>query len=163
MDSEKSPRNKKMRYVVCIVFCAVLLCVSNFICGFVRVDGQSMEDSYLDKDFVFVWKLDYKCSRGDAVLLQKGNNSNIIKRIIAVGGDMVWMENNQLYINNQEYDEPYVDKSKNWCKEKVEFVVPQGKIYVMGDNRNASTDSRKYGFLDVSEVRGKIVSKISIF
>ena len=85
-----------------------------------------------------------------------------IKRLIAVGGDHVVIDNNDVYVNNVKLSEAYV--SSNMTSEiHMDIVVPQGKYFFLGDNRNQSNDSRFWDepFIEKSEIDGKAVEIIS--
>lgn len=104
-------------------------------------------------------------------IIKKVNNefrrNRLIKRVIGVPGDEIEIRNNVVYLNGEEQNEPYAridpfeDIVRNGELEKI--VVPEGKIFVMGDNRGESLDSRSFGLVDLSWVEGKAVFRILPF
>ena len=85
----------------------------------------------------------------------------IIKRVIAVGGDHLDIKNNEVYINGKKIKENYIKENMN--TEDLSIDIPKGKVFVMGDNRNHSLDSRKLGYFDFdNDVIGKVFFKIPL-
>ncbi len=101
--------------------------------------------------------------RGDIVVFQypEDINKDFIKRVIGVGGDIVEERNKVLFVNGKPVTEPYIqhtDNSINSMEPRDNFgpyLVPGGKLFVMGDNRDQSYDSRYWGYVDLKLVRGK--------
>ncbi len=90
-------------------------------------------------------------------VLEIGKTS-YIKRVIATENQHVQIRDNKVYINGEEYDEPYLDDSVETPANGpyVDLVVPEGCIYVMGDNRTQSTDSRVFGCIPLDKIEGKV-------
>lgn len=82
------------------------------------------------------------------------SSDDFIKRLIATPGDTVQIKNHKTYVNEQELDEPYLNKDKPQ-EDFGPIVVPEGSLFVMGDNRNNSADSREWGFLPEQNVTGR--------
>jgi len=131
------------------------------------VDGPSMENTLLNGDYMLlVSNMFYKNpAHGDVVVVSKQAYSNgkpIVKRVIATEGQTVDIDFDQgiVYVDGTALDEPYT-KTLTTLKESGSFpqVVEQGKVFVMGDNRNNSKDSRsnEIGQVDRREVLGKVI------
>lgn len=109
-------------------------------------------------DYVYICKY-IQPKRGDIVVIDVGNRS-LIKRIIAVGGDTISLENGVLYLNRVLKEEPYVSPDKNTDPVKntfEEFTVAEGYVFCMGDNRDNSEDSRgMYGCMPVENILGVV-------
>ncbi|OGV69900.1 MAG: signal peptidase I, partial [Lentisphaerae bacterium RIFOXYA12_FULL_60_10] len=123
-----------------------------------RVESISMEPTLIEDDFVLVYRLAYSLGepeRGDVVVFQYPPETNqvpYIKRIIGLPGDTIKVEAGQVFINGQPLEEPYLKVPTN---RGGEWVVPLGSIFVMGDNRNNSSDSRVFGPVPIEDVMGK--------
>ncbi len=105
--------------------------------------------------------------RGDVIVFKypEDPTRDFIKRVIGIGGDVVLEKNKNVYVNGRRLVEPYVQHVDNEIKPR-EFdrrdnfgpvVVPKGSVFVMGDNRDQSYDSRYWGFVDDSQVKGKAI------
>ena len=86
----------------------------------------------------------------------------LIKRVIAVGGDQVELIEGEVHINGERLDEPYLD-TMTYSRGETSWSVPEGKLFVLGDNRENSLDSRVLGFIDTDQVKGKVAFRIFPF
>ncbi|TWT28170.1 signal peptidase I [Planomicrobium sp. CPCC 101110] len=132
------------------------------------VDGESMMPTLEHGDRMIVNKIGYNVGepdRFDIVVFHAPEEKDYIKRIIGLPGDHLAYEDDQLYINGEPVDEPYLDTFKegitgtlteDFALEDVigEETVPEGHVFVMGDNRRASKDSRMIGAVPMEEVIG---------
>lgn len=140
------------------ILMAVILFVGiNAISARVRVDGLSMQPTLEDGEFILVNKISYQWSeieRGDIVVFDFPLNMNeeLIKRVIGVAGDKVVVTNNQVYVNDRVLNEPYISQAPMYSGE---WIVTEGNIFVLGDNRNNSNDSKDWGLLPIENVVGK--------
>lgn len=163
--------SKKTLFIENIKVIIVTVLVTFIFLQFVqisRVHGTSMEETYHDGNIVLVNKIFYKMKepkRNDIVIVDYHNGDEetyIIKRIIGVGGDHIDIKDNSVYINNQLIEEDYIKEAM--FTENLSIDVPKGKIFVMGDNRNSSLDSRKLGVFDFeNDVIGKVFVKVPFF
>jgi signal peptidase I len=106
-----------------------------------------------------VSKLSYKFgeyNRGDIIVFHFPLNPDeeLVKRIIGLPGDNVVVKDNQVYVNGQKLDEPYIAQAPLYSGE---WIVPEGTLFVLGDNRNNSNDSKDWGLLPQDNVVGKAV------
>ena len=166
---ENIEKNKELYEWVQALVYSVLAVVIVFTFGIrmIGVDGHSMLPTLQHGDRLLVlnslWYDDYKY--GDIVILRKDgafDNDPIVKRVIATGGQTVDIDffSGSVYVDGQLLDEPYINEL-TFTPEGTEFplTVPEGSIFVMGDNRNASSDSRdnRLGTVDHRYVIGKAV------
>ena len=133
-----------------------------------------MEPNFYQGDYVITFKQAYRFSgeptRGDIIVFhstlkdEDGNDKNLIKRIIATGGDTVSIVDGYVYVNGEKIDEPYV-MEQGVSGEMEETTVPEGKLFCCGDNREVSRDSREdeVGFVDESDVVGKVIIRLFPF
>ncbi len=138
------------------------------------IQQHSMEPNFYQGDYVITFKQAYRFSgeptRGDIIVFhstlkdEDGNDKNLIKRIIATGGDTVSIVDGYVYVNGEKIDEPYV-MEQGVSGEMEETTVPEGKLFCCGDNREVSRDSREdeVGFVDESDVVGKVIIRLFPF
>lgn len=152
-------------WVRCIIFAiAIVIVCLTFVFRLVNVDGSSMYDTLSSDDKVIVTNFMYTPKTNDIVVISHGAQyaNPIIKRVIATEGQSVKLdyENDRIIVDGIVIDEPYIDGSSfcgNIGDNEIPDVIPEGKIFVMGDNRKVSMDSRstKIGLIDVNDVIGK--------
>ncbi len=131
-----------------------------------QVRGASMEPTFYTGDYIFTSKITYKFrepNRGDVVVFHSPKNADIefIKRIIGLPGDKIVIRNSEVYVNDTLIDEPYIAaktplRDGGYIKEDEPLIVPSGQIFVMGDNRPRSSDSREFGPVPISSVIGQV-------
>lgn len=142
-----------------LVLAAVLFIGINAVSARVRVDGFSMRPTLEDGEFVLVSRMSYKFSeyeRGDIVVFHfpLDPNEELIKRVIGLPGDHVRVEGGQVFLNGQLLEEAYIAEAPRYSGE---WVVTEGFLFVLGDNRNNSNDSKDWGLLPQENVVGKAV------
>jgi signal peptidase I len=137
----------------------VLFLAINAISARVRVEGSSMEPSFHDGEFVIVSRLDYRFGSpdyGDVVVFHYPGNpeEEYIKRIVGLAGDHVRIAEGTVYVNGQVLEESYIQAEPAYSGE---WHVPEDYIFVLGDNRNNSSDSHSWGPLPMENVIGRAV------
>jgi signal peptidase I len=140
-----------------VVLSVILFVGINAISARIRVDGDSMEPTLHDGEFVIVNKLAYKLGspqRGDVIVFRypRDPEQEYIKRIIGLPGDEVKISGGQVFINGKLIDEPYIAAPPNYHSERS---VPEGSFFVLGDNRNRSSDSHNWGPVTMDYVIGR--------
>ncbi len=144
--------------IVEVLVLSVLLFLGiNAISARIRVDGYSMEPTMQNGEFVLVNKLAYKFSSpkiGDVIVFRypRDPSQEYIKRVIGLPGDQVKISNGQVYVNGQALYEPYIAAKPAY---QAEWTVPQDELFVLGDNRNNSSDSHSWGPLPIENIVGK--------
>lgn len=169
--AEKQAEEKKqelyewLRTLICVVLATVLL--FTFVIRVVRVDGESMRETLQDQDVLLVLS-DHLCGTyqaGDIVVLSKEtfeNGAPIVKRVVAVEGQTVDIDFHAgiVYVDGEALDEDYI-REPTWTPEGLEFpvTIPEDHVFVLGDNRNESSDSRHadLGPIDERMIIGKAV------
>ncbi|MDO8755499.1 MAG: signal peptidase I, partial [Anaerolineales bacterium] len=142
-----------------LVLAVVLFIGINSVSARVRVDGFSMRPTLENGEFVLVNKISYRFSkmeRGDIIVFHFPLNpeEELIKRVIGLPGDRVMVENNQVYVNGQILNEPYIAQAPIYTGD---WTVLDGQLFVLGDNRNNSNDSKDWGLLPAENVVGKAI------
>ena len=120
------------------------------------VDGPSMQPTYYTKDFLILWRHgDIK--RNDIIAFDSNNptHDDYIKRVIAIEGDHLVISNSVVTVNGEVIEEPYIKEST--FKGEVDMVISENCVFVMGDNRNDSRDSRVMGEINLDDVIGKVI------
>lgn len=160
-----------LQTLVSAIVCIVL--VFTFLGRVTRVVGHSMDPTLQDGQMMLVWSLGYEPAQGDIVVANKTtpeavetlHGDAIVKRVIATGGQSVDIDyaNNQVYVDGEALEEDYILEEMNlppWSEmQQTHFEVPEGAVFLMGDNRNGSTDSRHcdLGSVDEDYLLGKAV------
>jgi signal peptidase I len=166
---------KKYNYrrLIPIVILAVVLAVilrSTIFASYV-VDGESMEPTLYDGNLLMVNKIVYDLKdvdRFDVIVFHANKEEDYVKRVIGLPGDEIEYKNDQLYVNSELVEEKFLDSyvqasdskpfTQNFTlKEKTgKQKVPEDKLFVMGDNRQDSLDSRSFGFISTEQLVGKV-------
>ena len=156
-------------FLGCVVAAVVLF---NCVARLTRVDGDSMNNTLQDGEIMLIWSLGYTPKQGDIVVLNKTpvlltgwtEPRAIVKRVIATGGQTVDIDYmaGLVYVDGQPLDEPYLPEEMYLpgpTMQQTHWEVPEGSIFVMGDNRNHSTDSRdiQLGPIDTDYILGRAV------
>ena len=179
-DAEKTNSRLKEIYDLVEIFAlvaSVLILVVTFIARPARVEGASMENTLHDGEYMIVSDLFYTPEYGDIVVvhnpaLEGLYGTPLVKRVIATGGQTVELDYSSpdsdfiLKVDGKIIDEPYIKLDRdNFIRSTETYVVPEGKVFVMGDNRNHSGDSRQsnVGFIDERCIIGKAVMRVLPF
>lgn len=144
------------------------LLINQFLFSIVQVEGSSMVPTLHDKERLIVTKLLYKPKPRDIVIVKSGVlKKYIVKRVIALPGQTIDIRPNtgEVYVDGELLDEPYIKEKlvSSGGKYTYPFTVPENSVFVMGDNRNNSQDSRSIGVIPYSEVVGKASFRIMPF
>ncbi len=157
-----------------IVSIAAVFILFSFVARIAVVDGGSMLPTLSHGDKLLVRQLFYTPKQGDVIVCQSekyGLDKPLVKRIIATEGQTVRIDrdNWKVYVDGKPLDEPYIylesGKMIGWEYDTDEIVVPKGHVFVMGDHRNDSLDSRFYrvGMIDVRYIIGEVIFRFFPF
>lgn len=141
----------------------IALLVRTFVVERFVVDGPSMEPTMWTGEWLLVYKLAYRFStpkRGDIVIFKYPLNADkdYIKRVVGLGGDTVEMRLGRVYVNGQLVQEPFALYPGLYEMNAIQ--VPEGSVFVMGDHRTNSEDSRMFGPIKLKDIKGKAVFRI---
>lgn len=182
-EEPKKPFSDILDWISCMIFAvAAMLVISLFFFRSITVSGPSMNDTLVDGDKVIAMNFCYTPQYGDIVIVQanklKNKNTDlygepIIKRVIAKGGDVIRINYNTgaVYLNGDLLKEDYIKdlthlRNEGWLEDNEGITVPENCVFVMGDNRNVSNDSRNLqdvGFIDTDLIMGKAVFRFAPF
>lgn len=131
----------------------------NAVTARIRVDGYSMEPTLQSGEFVIVNKLSYTFGEpriGDVIVFRypRDPEQEYIKRVVGLPGDNIKVMNGKVLVNDIPLDEPYISSPPNY---QTEWEVPEEAVFVLGDNRNNSSDSHNWGPVHMDYVIGKAV------
>ena len=140
-----------------LILAIVLYFAIDAVFARVRVINISMQPTFYEGDVLLVNKLAYKLGTmhtGDVVIFHNPNflEEDYIKRLIGKPGDVVTAANGVISVNGIPLSEPYIAQAPNYTGE---WAVPEGSVFVLGDNRNSSSDSHSWGFVPVQDLVGK--------
>ena len=169
--------NEILDWIESFVFAVfVIILIFIFLFRIVTVDGHSMNSTLSDKDRVIISHLNYDPKNDDIVVVNSSVlNKTLIKRVIGIAGDTVKIDYNinTVYVNgkaisNEHIDNTMLDKGMFDPSFKIsdgvyEYKVPENSIFIMGDNRNNSTDSRTIGFISKDDVMGHVIFRLYPF
>ena len=185
-DKNKGPRVRLRRELPAVVCLSLLLAVvvKTFLLQAFYIPSISMTPAYLVDDRILVSKLSSTYEPGDVIVFDspmfdhvpeslpektlrnlkeivgvQHPTAHLIKRVIAVGGDLVEIREGQVLVNDVALSEPYVAEG-SWMGDMAPRRVPPAHLWVMGDNRNSSRDSRWFGPVPVDTVTGKVVFRL---
>lgn len=148
-----------------VVILAIMVMIYLFVMSPQEINGASMEPNFHNGEFILTNKITFKLGnpiRGDVVIFKSPGNKDVdyIKRIIGLPGDTVALKNSKIYVNNQLLNESYLAPDiyifgGTFLQEGSEITVPEGRYFVMGDNRPHSSDSREFGTIALGDFIGK--------
>ena len=169
-ETVKSKKRVLLEYLRVIVITLIVTYGVLYFVQISRVYGTSMVPTFHEGNIVLVDKVFYKRGepeRNDIVVVDyrdaNQNETFIIKRVVAVGGDHLEIKDNQVYLNSELLQEDYINGTMT-NNEDMSIDIPEGKVFVMGDNRNNSLDSRRLGYFDFEDdVIGKVFFTVPFF
>lgn len=142
--------------------------IFNLFIGFTSVNGLSMYPTLEDKDFLVMNKITTNnITNGDIIVFDTTPDAKYkekiyyIKRVIAKEGDRLVIKDGKVIVNDVELKENYTDGSVT--EGDIDITIPQGKYFVLGDNRDGSSDSRVFGLVSHENIVGKVINRVYPF
>lgn len=145
-----------------VISAGISVLIITFLYQPVRVEGTSMLPRLEDRDRLFINKFVYQIEsirRGDVVVFHypRDPEKSYIKRVIALPGDHLWIDEGSVWVNGQALQESYVPEQFRDSRSMAEIVVPVDTYFMMGDHRSISSDSREFGPVERDLIYGKAV------
>lgn len=182
-EEPNKPFSSLLDWTSCFVYAiAAVLALNLFVFRSITVSGGSMNDTLMNKDRVIATNFLYTPKYGDIVIVEADKlhlngtaiyGETIIKRVIAKEGDTIRIDfqNGTVMRNGEVLEEDYIKEPirvhyQGWMESNKDYVVPENCVFVMGDNRNASNDSRnmaELGFIDTNYIMGKAFVRYAPF
>ena len=174
--NQSEPKGFKDSLIEWIKVFAMAIVLAFVITLFIKptlVRGDSMLPTLHENDYLIINRIGYKIGQpenGDVIVFKSsieqidGTDKDLVKRVIGVEGDEVLITGGQVYVNGNLLDEPYLETGM-YTEGEIDLVVPEGKLFVLWDNREVSLDSRydKVGLVDVNDVEGKVFVRLYPF
>jgi len=163
----ETKKNEWLEWTKAIMIAVILaVIVRTFLFTSYEVQGESMMPNVYDGERFIINKIGYgftEPSRFDLIVFHATESEDYIKRVIGLPGDTVAVKEDVLYINNQPVEEPFLEQKK----QEYEFgfytndfafpeEIPPGHVFVLGDNRPNSLDSRRIGPVPIDQIVGKV-------
>ncbi|TFJ93554.1 signal peptidase I [Lentibacillus salicampi] len=166
-------KKRYIRKIIPIILLALTLAIifRSYLFASYVVNGESMEPTLHDGNLLMVNKVVYNLTdvdRFDIIVFHANKRTDYVKRVIGLPGDEIVYKNDELFINGDNVQEPFLEPFRKMRDSKPytedftlegvtgSVTVPEGKLFVMGDNRRESLDSRKIGFVDAATLVGKV-------
>lgn len=147
---------------IAILIIGILLIIQ-YVGSVTKVVGSSMDPTLKDEEILILNKLKYRMSnieRGDIISLKYADTKYLIKRVIGLPGDSLYIKDNNVYINNKKLEEEYLKNDLVYddfsLSDSGYPVIPENYYFVLGDNRENSLDSREIGLIKKEDILGKI-------
>ena len=173
VNQTQSVKNSIIEWVKVFGLAIVLAFVITLFIKPTLVSGDSMLPTLHENDYLIINKIGYKIGEpknGDVIVFKSdlekndGTTKDLVKRIIGVAGDKVVIKDGKVYLNDKLLDETYLSEGMDTTGD-VDIVVPEGKLFVLGDNREVSLDSRyeQVGLVEVNDVERKVLVRLYPF
>lgn len=148
-----------------VVALSIFVVIYLFIMQPHEIKGNSMEPNFSNNEYILTDKISYRLhlpARGDVVIFKAPVNPDVdyIKRVIGLPGDRIKIQNGSVFVNGEKLTEDYLKDPTylspgSFMSEGVEITVPPGKLFLMGDNRPHSSDSRAFGPVPIDTIIGR--------
>jgi signal peptidase I len=157
LDQPVPRRSNLLREIVeTALLIAIIFLLVNTLIGRFRIESVSMQPNLWEGEYVIVDKVSYLLGapqRGDIVVFEKPGQPDLIKRVIGLPGETVEVRNGQTYIDGVPIGEPYLSQPPNYTLPAT--TVEPGRYFVLGDNRNNSSDSHVWGTVPRETIVGR--------
>src|SRR5690606_18760557 len=155
--AQRRPKSAFVREIIeTLLLTFFIFWIVNSLVGRYRIDGNSMNPTLLNGEYLIISNFAYQLDepeRGDIIVFRHPRSElNLIKRVIGLPGDTIEVQNGRVIVNGTPIDEPYIQAPPTYSSS---WVVPDGQFFVLGDNRNNSSDSHAWRSLPDDHILGK--------
>ena len=147
-----------------LLLIAVFFILFRFVIGLAIVGGESMSPTLADGEVVVYSRIGKDYQPGDIISMRVPAGEYYVKRVVAVGGDVVDIRDGEVYVNDMLLDErwSYGQTEREAKTILFPYTVREGNVFVLGDNREVSMDSRMFGEVNLRQIKGKILYHITL-
>ena len=150
-------KTKKDKFwIILLIVVILVVLVRIFVFEFVNIAGESMAPTLKDGQLIGIYKANYAPERGDVVVLDAPNGMELVKRVIGLPGETLEIKEGIVYIDGTALEQKF-QYSSTVKDSTPPLEIPAGSVFVMGDNRDHSTDSRVIGPVLIQSIRGKMI------
>jgi signal peptidase I len=147
-------KNRGWIIVAAVIIIAIILRLCVF--EFVNISGESMLPTLKDGQLIFIWKPFYTAVRGEIVVFNSPKKTEVVKRVIGLPGETIEIKEGVVYINGAKLDQKYQYPTR-FSESMPATIIPADSIFLLGDNRDYSSDSRRFGAIRLNQIRGKML------
>ena len=169
VNQEKSVKSTIIEWIKVFGLAIILAFVITLFIKPTLVRGDSMVPTLHENDYLIINRMVYRMGEpknGDIIVFKtdlkqdNGKEKDLIKRVIAIPGDHLVIMDSQVYLNDKLIEEPYIDNA--YTSGDIDIVIPDGEVFVMGDNRENSKDSRSedVGLVNESDILGEVMIRL---
>ena len=143
-------------YIVLVLF--IVIPIHYYVAQPFLVDGEAMNPTYKNNDYLLVNRFDHEFNRGDVIVFETSNKGEyFIKRMFGMPGEKIEIKDGKIFINDNVFIDIYYNGKTG---RDISINLIQNQYFVLGDNRDRSIDSRDFGAVDKKDIMGKILYKI---
>jgi len=147
---------KDQFWIILLIVVVLVILVRIFVFEFVNIAGESMVPTLRNGQLIGICKVNYTPERGDIVVLDAPNGMELVKRVIGLPGETLEIKEGVVYVDGEVLKQKFQYSSV--VKDSMsQLEIPAGSVFVMGDNRDHSTDSRAIGPILIQAIRGKMI------
>ena len=148
-----------------ILLAAAAFILFRFVIGLSFVSGNSMDPSLVNGELVLYLRPVRNYQAGDVISMRVPSGDYYVKRVVAAGGDVVDVRDGKVYVNDILFEDPF-SNGKTWPEAGTviyPYTVRPGNVFVLGDNREVSLDSRTFGEVNLRQIKGKILLQAGLW
>ena len=157
-NASPSPKRRIKPFVKTMIYFALLILVNLLVVNITFISGESMTPTLRDRQIALVLKAGRHDRPGTIVITDRKNplEAHLVKRIIATEGQHLVIRDREIYVDGEKLEEPYLAEKITY-EEEIDMIIPAHSLFLMGDNRAYSVDSRQIGVIDTKNIIGQLI------